>query len=112
MSINKALSAYEKMLADPKNQVSTAGQLRQNTPFGAGPNGIREQVIPKKASDQIDPADQEFLNSVDNRMVAKAKGLPVTEQLNGDLENRLKEVENLLIEVMKVHVKIIEKGLV
>jgi hypothetical protein len=107
-------SAYEKMLQNPDNRVSSAGMMKQPTPGNADTAGADISQVQDVKESGTNPEEAAYFAGIDARMAARKDGSPVNETLTvkSDVETRLKEVEDLLVEVMKVHMKIIKKGLV
>jgi hypothetical protein len=105
---NTVQSAYEKMLENPDNRVSSSGMMKQPVPNGAETAGAA--VVQENTKE--DPQEAAYMAGIDARMKARATGQVNDTITSPNLETRLKEVEDLLVEVMKVHMKIIKKGLV
>ena len=102
-----ALTAYQKMLQNPKNRISTSGQLKQPMPNEStiGVQGADLNNIPGK--DVEDPKEMEYLAGIDARIAARKAG-QLNENSTG-LEKRVKDIEDLLTEIMKTHMKLINK---
>jgi hypothetical protein len=102
-------SAYEKMLKNPQNRISTSGMMKQPMPNESNIGATADlSKIPGK--DLTDPVEDAYMADVDARMKARASGTPLNEGVMiGSLEKRVKEIEELLVEVMKTHMKLLEK---
>jgi len=105
-----AITAYEKMLRNPANRISTSGQLKQPMPNEStiGAAGADLNNIPGKDMGPVDPEEAAYLASVDARMAARRAGQPINESTI-NLEKRVKDIEELLVEIMKTHTKLINK---
>ncbi len=110
MSIKGALTAYEKMLQNPKNRRSTSGEMKQPMPNSADALGADTSVIPPEVNTGASAEDLADMNAIDARMAARKAGkLQEGPKASSDLERRVTEIEQLLIEVMKTHMKLLEK---
>ena len=103
------MSAYEKMLRNPENRISTSGMMKQPTPNDANIGAVAD-LSEVSGNEKLDPEEAAYLSGIDARMKARAAGTPMNEGvMTGDLEKRVKQIEELLVEVMKTHMKLIEK---
>ena len=126
MSIMKNLETYEKMLQNPANLVSTTGKIKQPMPTAAELSGVTggkkidTSNLPEESKRQgnledVSPEEEAFLSTIDKRMAARKRGeLPAINEQGGSdrivkLENQVKEIQELLVEVMKTHMKLIER---
>jgi len=101
MSIQGAMSAYEKMLENPANRRSSAGEMKQ-----PGPDAV------ESGTPTIEDADDLWIKQLDKRIALKKN---MQEQIspptvNNDLIlNELKEVKDMLKMVLEVNLKLIKK---
>jgi hypothetical protein len=115
MSIKGALSAYEKMLQDPANRRSSSGQMKQPMPNSTDTLGADSSQVPEAPVDtSISAEEMAAMSEIDSRMAARKAGKlpPIQEEIpvaNSDLERRVTEIEQLLVEVMKTHMKLLGK---
>jgi hypothetical protein len=89
-------SAYEKMLQNPDNRVSSSGTMKQPMPSGRDTGGADMTKIPEQKIDPHAAEENSYLAGVDARMAARQQGAPVNENTNS-LEKRVKEIEELLV---------------
>ena len=106
------MSIYEKMLQTPKNRVSSTGTIKQPSPYDSG--SIKAPM--SEAGEKINAEEDAYLASIDQRMAARKKGESVSESdTTSDvsriviLEKEVKELQTLMTEVMKTHMKLLEK---
>jgi hypothetical protein len=106
MSIKGAMSAYEKMLENPANRRSTAGELKQPMP---GSVAEAESGVPSSpAPATIEDADDLWMKDLDRKMAAR-KNQIVENAGNSQILNELKEVKEMLKMVLDVNMKLIQK---
>ena len=103
------MSIYEKMLQDPKNR--KVSNMKQPTPDRAEVC-ISDNITETK---KYDP-NEDFFAAVDRRIAEKKKnGIEITPPLveetkvNTGLEKRVKDLEDLVTEMMKTQIKLINK---
>ena len=124
MSILKNLETYEKMLQDPKNRVSSSGKIKQPAPTVSELNGVAAgkkldtSNLPEESNRQgnledISEEEQSYLSAIDKRMALRREGkLPDISSKDDrilKLEKQVNEIQELLIEVMKTHMKLLDK---
>ena len=102
-----AQSAYEKMLQIPANRVSSSGQMNQPMPSGRDTAGANMSAVSEQKIDPATAEEDAYLRSVDQRMKVRQQGT-VNENTNS-LEKRVKDIEELLVEIMKVQTKLINE---
>jgi len=114
MSIIGAASIYEKMLQNPKNRKSTSGTIHQPTPYDTGAS--LPVSVPKETGEDLTGEEAAFLANIDSRMAMRAAGKPVNEsKTTGDisriaiLEKEVSELKELMTEMMKTHMKLLER---
>jgi len=124
MSNTRAQEIYEKMLKKPENRTNSAGQMKQPSPFddpeisGSDVDTSKIEETPERAD--ISPEEQSYLSEIDRRMALRKEGklpghpgtrasaqAPVDESRIDKLENQVKEMEELLIEIMKAQMKLL-----
>ena len=104
MSIQGAMSAYEKMLQNPANRRSTSGELKQPMPNLAEAQGHAS----KNNTPTIEDADDLWIKQLDRKM-ARKKNLNESEGNDDQILQALNEVKELLKTVMNVNLKVLEK---
>ena len=107
MSIQGAMTAYEKMLENPANRRSSAGELKQATPGMSEAEG----GSPMGGTPTIEDADDLWVKELDKRIARKKN---MQEQIgtpaNNDLVlNELREVKEMLKMVLDVNLKLLKK---
>lgn len=115
MSISSTMNIYEKMLQTPKNRVSSTGTIKQPSPYDSGSGaGVKAPI--SEAGEKLNAEEDAYLASIDQRMAARKKGESVSESdTTADvsriviLEKEVKELQMLMTEVMKTHMKLLEK---
>ena len=122
MSLSKSQEIYEKMLKNPKNRTNSSGQMRQPSPFDdpeirggdIDTSKIEESQDPKTAD--VSQEEQTYLAEIDRRMALRREGkpaadtrasAPVDESRIDKIENQVKEMQELLIEIMKAQMKLL-----
>ena len=101
------------MLRDPENRKSSSGTMKQTTPYDSGV----QDTAPQATSNSLDTGDVAYLAEVDRRMAARKAGAPIVESgdTSGDgsrimkLERDIFELKELMTEMMKTHMKLLEK---
>ena len=104
MSTKTIQSAYEKMLQKPENRVSSSGTMRQPMPSSRDVEGA-ELPLPEQRIDPHEAEENAYLAGIDARMAARKQG--VVNENTSSLEKRVKDIEELLVEIMKVQTKLI-----
>lgn len=100
------LSAYEKMLQNPKNRVSSSGMIKQPVPGVNEVSGANMSKVPEQKIDPQTAEENAYMAGVDTRMAARQRQV---NENNDSLEKRVKDIEELLVEVMKTQTKLINK---
>ena len=111
MSILGAMEKYEKMLQNPKNRTSTTDQMvkmKQDSPYESV--GIQD---PETAlvEEGISPEDRSMFASMDKGMQARwnnNEGGGENRRID-NLEKQIAEMQELLVTVMKTHMKLLDK---
>jgi hypothetical protein len=124
MSLMDAQKAYEKMLQDPKNRVSTQGKIKQPTPYSDGiakdPDGTRleedSNVLTAEEQATMDAIDQRMARRQQGDGVIRVEGGPVSESRfeklekdNRKMKKQISEIQELMMDMMKAHMKLMEK---
>ena len=115
MSLTDISKMYENMLREPENRKSSSGQIRQPSPYDSG-----KMADPSETGEEPSPVNAEenaYLASIDQRMAARKSGNPITEssETSGDvsrlvkLEKEVSELQELMTEMMKTHIKLLGK---
>ena len=128
MSLDKSQKLYEKMLKKPSNQGSSSGTMRQPTPFDdarvtgeikSGKVDASNIETPEQNTEHdVSPEEQGWLSEIDNRMAARKKGITpadpstrasaaVDESRMDKIELQIKEIQDLLIDIMKAQMKLL-----
>lgn len=112
MSILGALKKYEKMLEDPQNRVSSSGSVKQQTPYKD--LGMQD---PDLIDESLSPEDMAMFDAVDKRMEKRWSGeikdeQPTTNINEGriqKLEKEIAELKDLMMQMMKTHMELLQK---
>ena len=113
MSLTDLSKMYERMLRDPENRKSSSGTMKQTTPYDSGV----QDTAPQDTSNSLDTGDVAYLAEMDRRIAARKSGAPIVKSgdTSGDvsrimiLENKVSELQELMKEMMKTHMKLLEK---
>jgi len=115
MSLTDLSNMYEKMLRDPKNRRSTSGEIKQPSPYDSGKMGADPNVT-GESSDVLSGEENAYLADIDRRMTARQAGAPINEdETKPDvsrlvkLEKEVSELQELMTEMMKTHIKLLGK---
>ena len=109
MSLKDVSNMYEKMLENPKNRISSSGTIKQPTPFDGQANN------PISTGEDLNTEETDYLADVDRRMALRAAGEEVNESETEEdvriakLEKDITELQELMTEMMKTHMKLLEK---
>lgn len=110
MSMNNVANLYEKMLQNPKNRQSSQGKVKQPSPYSDMGMADPNESIEDKG---ILPEDLAMMSAVDKRMAKRASGeikdIPVGNNRLEKLEKDVNELKELVTEMMKVHIKLLNK---
>ena len=103
MSLMDVAEKYEKMLKNPENRGSSAGTMKQSTPYTEA--GIPD---PNASMDEGVSADEQaYMAEMDRRIKLKNQGISTSGE-DGDrldkIQKDLTEVKNLLVEMMKIKI--------
>lgn len=113
MSLKGTMSIYEKMLQNPENRKSTSGTIKQPTPYDSGdiksPGKQAQQT-----GEELNPEESAYLQEIDRRMALRSTGKKVPSNSAEDgrikkLEEEVSELKELVMQVMKTHMKLLEK---
>lgn len=128
MSLNKSQELYENMLKKSENRGSSSGTMRQPTPFddpgmsaeiNSGKVDTSNIDTPEQNTEHdVSPEEQAYFSAIDQRMADRQKGkLPakagarasarVDESRIDKIEYQVKEMQDLLIEIMKAQMKLL-----
>lgn len=116
MSIMKNLSTYEKMLENPKNRVKTS--MKQPMPGQSELKGADTSKIDTIKEEGVSPEEESFFSAIDKRMALRRQGKindssNVSSSVPNDriqkLEKQVSEMQELMITMMKTHMKLLEK---
>ena len=113
MSLTDLSKMYERMLQNPENRKSSSGTMKQVTPYDSG---VTDQT-PSDTSKSLDTGDVSYLAEMDRRIAARKAGSPIVESGGTSpddsrimiLENKVSELQELMKEMMKTHMKLLEK---
>lgn len=116
MSLTDLSNVYEKMLQNPNNRKSSSGTIKQPTPYDSGklidPNLTGEQT---GDSHFLDAEETAYLADIDKRIALRSAGKEANEGKTKDvsriakLEKDITELQELMTEMMKTHMKLLEK---
>ena len=111
MSLKGTMSIYEKMLQNPENRKSTSGTIKQPTPYDSGdiksPGKQAQQT-----GEELNSEESAYLQEIDRRMALRSAGkeVPSTDDNRiKKLEEEVSELKELVMQVMKTHMKLLEK---
>ena len=103
---------YQKMLENPDNRKSSSGSMKQPTPYSDGKQGPG----PTESGEPLNAEENAYLESIDQRMAARRKGEAITESETKPevsrivkLEEEVSELKELMVEMMKTHMKLLRK---
>ena len=111
MSLTDLSNMYQKMLTKPENRKSSSGEIKQPSPYDSGPGPVTEG----KSTDSLTSDDDAYLADVDKRIAARKAGAPINEQPKPEtsrlvkLEKEVSELQELMTEMMKTHIKLLGK---
>lgn len=125
-ALSKSQEIYENMLKNPKNRTSSSGQVKQPSPFedaeirggNIDTSKIEESQDPKAGD--VSQDEQNYLSEIDRRMKLRKEGkmappadtpagahARVDESRIDKIENQVKEIQDLLMEIMKAQMKLL-----
>lgn len=117
MSLTDLSKMYERMLREPKNRKSSSGEMKQPSPYDSGKMG-QDPSVTGESSDTLNAEENDYLASIDQRMAARKAGHPINEESSETsddvsrlvkLENEVSELQELMTEMMKTHIKLLGK---
>jgi hypothetical protein len=105
MGLLDVASAYEKMLQNPENRGSSAGNLNQSSPsMSEAQGGGSPPPAPK-----IEDSDDLWMKEIDKRMANKTINEATGNTSTNMILNELKEMKKMMKMVMDVNLRLLEK---